>query len=200
MATPTLILDGFLGRPGRWMRLARLIEQRTDSGATLFRYDSTGRQSLPTLGRKLADAVAAVGGPVNLVGFSMGGLVIRAAKLLEPTLPLHRAVFINSPHRGTWLAHLWPLPGVRQMRPRDAFQATLAAAAWDVPTLVVYNRFDGIVFPAVSTRYAMAGCEHWACPVPMHVWPVWSRRTHRRVADFLGERAKVIPEPACPSM
>lgn len=187
MPTPTLILDGFLGRPRRWARLGRLIEHRTGAPATQFRYDSTGRQDLPALGRKLADAVARVDGPVNLVGFSMGGLVIRAAKLLEPALPVSRAVFINSPHRGTWLAHLWPLPGVRQMRPRDAFQATLAAAAWDVPTLVVYNRFDGIVVPAASTRYPMTGCEHWECPVPMHVWPVWSRSTHRRVADFLSE-------------
>ena len=187
MPVPTLILDGFLGRPGRWERLRRLVEQRTGGPATIFRYDSTGREDLPTLGRKLADTAERLGGPVNLVGFSMGGLVIRSAKLLAPTLPVRRAVFINSPHRGTWLAHLWPLPGVRQMRPRDAFQATLAGAAWDVPTLVVFNRFDGIVYPATSTRYAMAGCDHWECPVPMHVWPVWSRSTHRRVADYLAE-------------
>lgn len=193
MAVHTLILDGFLGRPRRWERLRRRL-LATAGPASIFSYDCTGRLGLPTLGRLLIDRVGMLGGAVNLVGYSMGGLVIRSAKMLEPTLPVEKAVFINSPHRGTWLAHLWPLPGVRQMRPRHPYLRTLNAAPWDVPTLVVYNRFDGIVVPARSTRWP-ACQDHYVCPVPAHVWPVWSKSVHRRVADFLAAPSK---EAACP--
>ncbi|MDB5327923.1 MAG: lipase class 2 [Phycisphaerales bacterium] len=181
--THTVILDGFLGRPGRWERLRRAIDARGGT-ASIYSYDCTGRIDLPTLGRQLSRHVRRIGGQVNLVGYSMGGLVIRTACMLDTTLSPVRAVFINSPHRGTWLAHLWPLIGVRQMRPGDAHLAALNAAPWVVPTLTVFNHFDGIVIPAASTRWPMGG-EQFACPVPAHVWPVWSRRVHQRVAEFV---------------
>lgn len=190
----TFILDGFLGRARRWERLRRTIELRGGS-TSIYSYDSTGRLDLPTLGRQLSEHVRGVGGRINLVGYSMGGLVIRTARMLDPEFAFDRAVFINSPHRGTWAAHLWPLVGVRQMRPGSDLLARLADAPWDVPTLTVYNRFDGIIVPACSTRWAKGG-EHFRCPVPAHVWPVWSRRVHRRVADFLATpTASTTPTP-----
>jgi pimeloyl-ACP methyl ester carboxylesterase len=194
MAARTLILDGFLGRPGRWERLRRTIVSR-GSEAEIYRYDCTGRTGLPMLGRQLLKYIDRLNEPVNLVGYSMGGLVIRTAWMLQPSLPLRRAVFINSPHRGTWLAHLWPFPGVRQMRPNDAHLARLDAVPWTVPTLTIYNRFDGIVIPASSTRLPHGG-DHFACPEPAHIWPVWSGTVHRRVADFV---TAPEPEAACPS-
>lgn len=179
----TLILDGFLGRPRRWERLRRAIEA-SGGTAEIYSYDSTGRTDIPSLGRRLSEDLRDRGGGLNLVGYSMGGLVIRTARMLDPTMNVERAVFVNSPHRGTWAAHLWPLIGVRQMRPGSELLARLADAPWEIPTLTVYNRFDGIVLPAVSTRWAKGG-EHFCCPVPAHVWPVWSRRVHRRIAEFV---------------
>ena len=187
--THTVILDGFLGRSRRWGRLCRTIEAHGGS-ASIHRYDSTGRLDLPTLAGQLSRACRGLGRPVNFVGYSMGGLVIRTASLLE-SLRMERAVFINTPHRGTLAAYLWPLVGVRQMRPGDPLLARLAAAAWDVPTLTVYNRFDGVVVPAASTRFDKGG-EHFPCPVPAHVWPVWSKRVHRRVAEFLAAPGGVV--------
>ncbi|HEX8325361.1 MAG TPA: hypothetical protein VF595_15775 [Tepidisphaeraceae bacterium] len=179
----TIILDGFLGRPRRWERLRRLIELRAGP-ASIFQYESTGLTPIPTLGQRLIDEIRGRGGRVNLVGFSMGGMVIRAAHLIDPALPTRRAVFMNSPHLGTWLAHLVPTPGVRQMRPGDPFVKAIADAPWTVPTLTVWNGFDGIILPPRSTRYRYGG-EHVCCPVPLHIWPVWSRTIHRRIADFL---------------
>ena len=196
----TFILDGFLGRPRRWERLGRAIEANGGT-ASIYSYDSTGRTDLMTLGRNLSRDLRGCGrGPINVVGYSMGGLVIRTARMLAPDFGIERAVFINSPHRGTWMAHLWPLIGVRQMRPRSDLLASLERAPWDVPSLTVYNAFDGIVIPAASTRWPNGG-EHFRCPVPAHVWPVWSRAVHRRIADFLA-RPSVPVRPAeapCPS-
>lgn len=180
----TVILDGFLGRPRRWEKLRRLIESRGGT-ASIHRYDCTGRTDLPTLGRNLYhEYCGLVAGPLNLVGYSMGGLVIRTACMLAPDFAVRRAVFINSPHRGTWLAHLWPFIGVRQMRPNHPHLANLNTAPWSIPTLTIYNRFDGIIIPASSTRLPSGG-DHFPCPIPAHVWPVWSKTVHRCVADFV---------------
>ncbi len=199
MSSPhTIILDGFLGRPARWAPLRRRIEQRVGS-ASLFHYDMIGRLSLPALGEKLITEIRKHGDRgVNVVGYSMGGLVIRSAHLVDPTLPLRKAVFMNSPHRGTWLACLFPTPGVRQMRPFDAHikNITTSAAGWTIPTMTVWNSFDGVILPGRNTRWDGVACEHVQCAVPMHVWPVWSRTIHRRVAEFLA--ADVTPN-GCPA-
>jgi triacylglycerol lipase len=189
MNVPTIILDGFLGRPARWERLRRRIERETAAPATIFRYDSTGRAAMPRLAELLLAEVWRVSptnAGVNLVGYSMGGIIIRTAKSLDRSLNVRRAVFMNSPHRGTWIACLIPTPGVRQMRPFDPHLLGLNKNEWTVPTLIVWNGFDGIVLPGRNTRYDNAtGCEHVRCAVPIHIWPVWSTRIHKQVAAFL---------------
>ncbi|MGN6625515.1 MAG: alpha/beta fold hydrolase [Tepidisphaeraceae bacterium] len=189
--TTTLILDGFLGRPRRWERLRALTEARVGP-AKIVRYASTGRLSLEEIGQGLIDEIRQHPAPVNLVGFSMGGLVIRSAHLIDPALPVRRAVFINSPHRGTWMACLVPTPGVRNMRPFDEHIRRLNEVAWTAPTLTVWNRIDGIVLPARSTRFG-AG-RHLQAKIPLHIWPVWSRSIQRRVVDFLAEDAVPLRE------
>src|ERR671912_1439950 len=96
----TLILDGIFGRPRRFGRLRDTIE-RSCGRAIIHPYDCTGRTPFEALARQLADAVRAAGTPVNLVGYSMGGIVIRSAHLLDPALPIRRAAFLNSPHAGS---------------------------------------------------------------------------------------------------
>ena len=76
----TFILDGFLGRPRRWERLRRVIASRGGS-ASIYPYDSTGRTDLPTLARRLSDDARGIAGPLGFVGYSMGGLIVRAARL-----------------------------------------------------------------------------------------------------------------------
>jgi len=183
---PTILLDGIWGRPRRLRFLCRSIEERC--GPTeIFRYDSSGHSCFEDLGRKLADRVLEIGRPVNIVAFSMGGLVARAARLMEPSLPLHRAVFLNSPHGGSWLAYTLSLPGIRQMRPSSDLLRRLDHVPWDIPTLAVWCPGDLIVIPGRSARWKSA-TRIIRCNVPLHLWPIWSRRLHRRIADFLAER------------
>ena len=182
-APHTIILDGFLGRPWRWERLRRRIEESVGT-ASIFRYDWTGRAPLPELGSRLAAEAAQHPQGVNLVGFSMGGLVIRAARHVMPELLIKKAVFLNSPHRGSLLAYLIPTPGVRQMRPHNAFLRELAAVPWDEhATLTVWSGVDGIVIPGISTKFDTG--RHVKCAVPLHAWPVWSKSIHRDIVSFL---------------
>ena len=191
----TFILDGIWGRPRRWEPLRATLEDRVGP-ATIYRYDCSGFVSFEELGGQLATAIRSRGAPVNLVGYSMGGLVIRSAHLVDSSLPIRRAAFMNSPHGGSWLACLLPLAGVRQMRPFDPYMKRLAAHTWDVPTLTIWNPVDGIIVPGRNTRWDGAG-EHVRCGVPIHYWPILSKPLQRRVVEFLA--AGEASEPATPA-
>ncbi|HEY7116601.1 MAG TPA: hypothetical protein VH475_08445 [Tepidisphaeraceae bacterium] len=181
----TLILDGIWGRPKRFGPLRRAIEPRC--GPTdVFRYNVSGMTPFETLGRLLCETIRALDGPVNLVAFSMGGIVVRMARLLDPDLPIRRAVFLNTPHAGTILAYALPLPGVRQMRPGSELMRRLAEAPWDIPTMVTWCPLDAIIVPGRSAKWPKAS-ESICCRVPAHTWPIWSSRIHQRIAAFLGE-------------
>lgn len=184
----TLVLDGIWGRPKRFTPLIEMIRERCGP-AELFYYDCSGLVIFERLGLQLAAKVRQIGGPVNLVGFSMGGLVVRAAHLVDPTLPLHRVAFLNSPLKGSWLACLCPFGAMRQMRPYDSFMKRIANTDWDVPTLSTWCPGDTMVIPGRSARCPTAQ-QTIRCAVPMHVWPMWSRGIWRQVVDFLSQPAR----------
>jgi pimeloyl-ACP methyl ester carboxylesterase len=196
----TLLLDGLWARGGRFRRIIAAIETAGGT-AEEFRYDTSGWIKIETLGERLAAEVRRRRAPVALVGFSMGGLVLRAAKLADPDLPVRRAVFINSPLRGSLMAYAGIRPGTRQMRPTSPLIRRLSAAPWDVPTLAIWCPLDGMVLPGSSARFEQAA-EVALCHVPLHLWPLYSRKLARRVAGFLtadaqepeGSTAAAVPE------
>ena len=190
----TFILDGIFGRPRRFGRLRDVIE-RSCGPAVIHHYDCTGRTPFERLGDELADAIRAANAPVNLVGYSMGGIVIRSAHMLHPDLPIRRAAFLNSPHSGSVVAYLLPFPACRQMRPGSGWMNQLAAAEWDIPTLAVWCPGDLIIVPNRSACWAKA-TETVCGRVPAHVWPIYSRRIHGRIAEFLS-RSDVTDEAPC---
>lgn len=124
--------------------------------------------------------------PVNLVGFSMGGLVIRAAHMLDPALPIRRVAFLNCPLRGSWLAWALPFAAIRQMRPGSEFLNKLAAMPWNIRTLCVWCPLDLMVLPGWYARLG-SGTESTCCMMPAHIWPIYSPFLHRRVVSFLSE-------------
>lgn len=192
--TPTLLLDGIWGRPKRFNRL---IDALRDAGldARIHEYDSSGRIPLDTLGQELCSVIRDFGRPVRMLGFSMGGIVIRAAKMLDAKLPIERAVFLNSPHYGTAMAHLIPFGAVKQMRPTDPFMERLESAEWDVPTLATWCPFDTMVVPGRHAKWERAE-ETIRCDVPVHIWPVHSPFIRKRIVEFLSVDQKTSDAPA----
>ena len=185
MPGTTLILDGIWGRPRRFEALRRAFEIQ-GLATEIFHYNCGGVGCLEIEGRKLAAEIRRRGQSVNVLGFSMGGIVVRAAHESDPTLPIRRAAFINTPHRGSWLAYLVPFKtfcGIRQLQPGSELLCRLAAADWRVPTLAVWCPFDLAVVPGWSARWDRA-TQNVRCNVPMHAWPIFSRTIHRRIADF----------------
>ena len=186
MPTTTLFLDGIWGRPKRFSRMRKIVEE-CGGPTEIFPYDCSGIGCLEEEGRKLAHAVKLRGEPVNIVGFSMGGLVVRAAALADPNIQYRRAVFINSPHRGSYLSYLLPFPklrGIQQLRPESDLLRRLNAAAWNIPTLAVWCPLDLMILPGKNARWDKAN-QLIRCDIPVHTWPIHSPSIQRRITAFL---------------
>lgn len=178
-----IIIDGILGT--HWdLALLRHRLNREVGPSRIWRYDNSGGTSLEKIAARLASDLRATGRPFCLVGFSMGGLVIRETMRQAPDLPLRRAALLHSPHAGSLLAHLSPLPASREMRPGSAFLRRLDAAEWEWPTLVTYHDADLMVIPGDSARWSKA-THIIRSSVPAHAWPLISPSLHRSVAEFL---------------
>jgi triacylglycerol lipase len=180
----SIILDGIWGRPHRWEPLRAALEARVGP-AEIFYYDSSGKPTFEKLATQLIDRVRAIDQPVNLIGYSMGGIVVRTACLLAPDLPVRRAALLNAPHAGSLLAWLLPFPGVRQLRPNSELLRKLKTQPWDIPTLVVSNPLDTAVVPPSSTKWAVERGSYSVCSVPIHVWPIFSRGLRERIVRFV---------------
>jgi triacylglycerol esterase/lipase EstA (alpha/beta hydrolase family) len=100
VSKPILILDGIFGRPARFKALRRVLDA-TCGPTKIFHYNSTGFVPFETLAHRLATRIHELGQPVNVIGFSMGGIVIRTAKLIDPTLPIRSAALRShaNPHQ-----------------------------------------------------------------------------------------------------
>lgn len=176
----TYILDGIWGSHGRWERLRRAL----GPGAVIWKYDNSGRTSLSKAGELLAAELSGAGGPFHLVGFSMGGLVVREALRLGGDLPVGRVALLHSPHAGSLVARFLPLPACREMRPGSRFLQNLAAAPWPHESLCTWCPYDLMVLPGGSGNFAKAGIS-LRCRVPAHVWPVFSKSLHAALREFL---------------
>jgi pimeloyl-ACP methyl ester carboxylesterase len=191
--TQTLILDGIWGSHSRWERLRNRIA--TEVGpCRIWRYDNSGRTSLESLGADLSAELKRIDVPVNLVGYSMGGLVVREALRQAPGLKVRRVALLNSPHYGSASAMFVPLSACREMRPGSAFLKRLNAAAWTYPTLATWCPFDLMVLPGSSGRWKGASVV-LRSDVPMHIWPIVSVTIHRYVASFLASEDTPPPKP-----
>ena len=175
----TYILDGI------WVRVCwNGLRKRIAGECSIWRYDNTGITSLHKLGKEFAAEIVRHE-TVNLIGFSLGGLVVREALRLAPTAKVQRVVLINSPHRGTETARFLPfLPGCRDVMPGSAFLRRLDAAEWNYETLAIWCPGDLMVIPGWSAKFEKA-TELLRCDVPAHAWPVVSKRHHDAIVRFL---------------
>lgn len=128
-------------------------------------------------------------GRFSVVGFSMGGLVARAY-LRHHVTPdrLHAFVSIASPHRGTWLAYLRNLPGIRDMRPGSPLLAALDADAARFATcrwLTIRTPLDLMILPSNSCSLTWARNE--CVLAPLHALLVLDGRVIRHVLAALNE-------------
>ena len=177
---PVVFIHGMLGSPDNWSVMTEQLGAdpavRANFQPLVFRYDSL--QSIPDAGRDLLDALREARRQfdpegrdtafdrVILVGYSMGGLVAKAAirardsgspavddpprvDAVKPAMPkIARVIFVATPHRGSPVdrgalrsAGSWIVRAVSPSSPAWGSRATsVDQLVWDNPLLVDLER------------------------------------------------------------
>jgi len=126
---------------------------------------------------------------VDLVGQSMGGLVIRSY-LTENSAraKIRRVVTLGSPHGGSKLAVLGLGQAAKEMIPGSAFLESLNQGV-QIPEsgrfYAIHTIVDNMVLPNESTKLTWDGVENLETRIVNHVGLVFCKHTARLVKDCL---------------
>jgi triacylglycerol lipase len=130
--------------------------------------------------------------PIDLLGFSMGGLVSRYyLQRLGGMQRVQRFITISTPHNGTIAANFSRRSGCMQMRPNSAFMQDLSS---DVDRLTELNftslwtPFDLIILPPSSSQLGIS--TERSIPVLAHPLMVSDRRVLLAISEALSQPAK----------
>jgi triacylglycerol lipase len=165
---------------------------------------NTGDTRLEILAQQVAQLIERTFAPdeqIDLLGFSMGGIVsryyVQRLSGIDARTPgnalqtdrcqrVGRLITISTPHQGTLAANFSTRTGCRQMRPDSYFMTDLNR---DVDMLnrvnftSIWTPFDLIILPPTSSQLGI-GTE-LQIPVLTHPWMVSDRRTLAAIYEAL---------------
>jgi triacylglycerol esterase/lipase EstA (alpha/beta hydrolase family) len=153
-------------------------------------------RSIHEFARILADEVEKVmaesqSDQVDLVGQSMGGLVIRSY-LAEGSsqAKIRRVVTLGSPHRGTKLAVFGLGQAAKEMVPGSAFLESLNQGV-QIPEggrfCAIYTIVDNMILPNESAKLTWDGVKNLETRIVNHVGLAYCKHTARLVKECLDE-------------
>lgn len=164
-ANPVLLVHGIWDTGTRFRRMRPYLEHAGLLVHSIDLVPNNGKVSLTELALQLDAYVRETftdGGAINIVGFSMGGLVSRYyIQRLGGIRRVRKFVTLGTPHRGTWTAFVTANPGMRDMRPRSAFLEDLNR---DIEMLdrvsftSIWTPLDLMIVPANSSQVSVGRC------------------------------------------
>ncbi len=92
---------------------------------------------------------------IHVIAHSLGGVIARYyVQRLGGDARVHTLVTLGSPHGGTGVARLLPLPIIRQLRPGSDVVAELARPAYECRTrfVAVWTNVDQLIYPKANAR------------------------------------------------
>jgi triacylglycerol lipase len=193
MTRPVLIVHGIWDSRARMRELEQgLIARGFPHTRAFDMKPNDGRAPLATLAaqaKRQADALLDEhGGPIDLVGFSMGALISRYyLQRLGGKACVRRFISISGPHRGTLSAYGLPLAGLRDMRPGSALLRDLDAdedAFGTVEVHCLYTPYDLMIVPATSSVLPGARSVQ-RLPLPIHRMMITQPRALDAIASVL---------------
>ncbi|MBE9095844.1 triacylglycerol lipase [Tychonema sp. LEGE 07203] len=156
---------------------------------------SDGSLGLELLAQQVAGYVCATFAPeqpIDIVGFSMGGIVSRYyIQRLGGINRVQRFIAISSPHNGTWAAYTNGGKGCVQMRPGSAFLKDLnrdAALLEKLNFTSIWTDWDFVILPAASSQ--MSAAKEVKLSVFTHAMMVRHSSSLKSVAEALSEPLK----------
>lgn len=154
-ARPVVLTPGYLDNEYKVNWLAAAMRRRGLHPLVISPQPSDASVEIQVLAEKLAaelDAQLDSDQPIDLFGFSMGGLIHRVYVQQMGGAPrVRRMMTVATPHRGSWTpTWLPPRPALRQMAPNSDFLTALNAdlsALHRLDFLAVWTPFDLSVLP-----------------------------------------------------
>lgn len=158
MVAVTVLVPGFGDDSTVLQGLARFLQRQGLAAYAISPQPSDGAVALEELAQQLADAIGQrfpADVKLNLVGFSMGGLICRSyVQQCGGVARTERLITIATPHQGTWTAYTYNRPACIQMRPGSDFLTALNRDLTDLERLQftsIWTPFDMTIVPATSS-------------------------------------------------
>jgi triacylglycerol lipase len=155
---PVLLVPGYGGGTGSLQQLAERL-RASGREASVVELPGDGTGDLRQQAAALEAAVAGIGEPVDLVGYSAGGVVVRLwVEEYDGPARARRIVTLGSPHHGAEIAAAGAAavpgacpPACQQLAPGSRLLAGLASPVPDPPAwLSVWTADDATVTPPES--------------------------------------------------
>jgi len=195
---PVILVHGFKDTSAKMQPLARVLRAEGREVHTPSLQPSWGQAGIAELARQLDAFISenfAPEQPVDIVAFSMGGIVARYYLQRLGGLPrVAHFITISTPHRGTVMANLCPpfarkrRPGIADLTINSPLLRELNADAAVLDQLrftSVWTPLDLMILPAGSSR--MTGARDVMLWVVAHPLMVWEPRCLRRIVALLRE-------------
>lgn len=196
---PVLFIHGIGDTGAVFNTMASYLRQRGWLVHALDLFPNNGAVGLDQLAKQIDDYVATNFAPeqtLDLVGFSMGGIVSRYyVQRLGGIKCVQRFITISSPHYGTVVAYGSRLPGCVQMRSNSAFLKDLNSDFVMLKQLSftsIWTPYDLMIVPANSSQIPLG--REVILPVALHSWMLKDPRTLTAVAKALVQPIKSYPQ------
>jgi triacylglycerol lipase len=189
---PVLLIHGIDDTGAVFERMVSYLKQDSYAVYHLDLMPNCGAIGLDVLASQVAayiDRTFPTNQPLDLVGFSMGGIVGRYyVQRLGGIDRVQRFITISSPHLGTWAAYARLNPGCNQMRPNSPFLLNLnqdAVMLNRINFTSIWTPLDLIIVPANSSHLSVGkSIPVW---VGGHAWMMTDPRSIQTVRQSLAE-------------
>jgi triacylglycerol lipase len=193
---PVLLIHGLYDTTIVFNRMSAILK---DLGWTVHSIDlipNNGSHLLEKLAMQVGnyiDTVFPPEQPIDLIGFSMGGIVTRYyLQRLGGINRVKRYINISAPNNGTLTAYALPLPGIIQMRPNSPFLKDLnddrIHLLEKINSTTIWTPCDVMIVPAKSSKMSVG--KEVQLPVLFHAWMLNDYRSIAAVVDALCEPLK----------
>jgi triacylglycerol lipase len=179
---PVLLIHGIDDTEAVFHRMAAQLRLEGWCVYSLNLVPNNGDVGLDELAKQVADYVTATFAPeqrLDLIGFSMGGIVSRYyVQRLGGINRVQRFITIASPHHGTVVAYGSRRPGCLQMRPDSIFLKDLNSDAVMLGQLdftSIWTPYDLMIVPANSSQMPVG--SQVVVPVTLHPWMLTDSRS-----------------------
>ncbi|MEC4983992.1 MAG: alpha/beta fold hydrolase [Oscillatoria sp. PMC 1068.18] len=173
---PVILIHGINDTNSVFERMSASLIDRGWSVHSLDLIPNNGFAGIERLAKQLEKYISEVflpGQPLDLIGFSMGGIVTRYyLQRLEGVKRIKRYISISAPNNGTLTGYALPFPGIMQMRPESNFLTDLnsdvAEKLSQINCTWIWTPYDLMILPPNSSQMPIG--KQIQVPVLMHSW------------------------------